>query len=288
MLQGVLWFVCRSPVPRSHMHRLVVMLAAGLVLLPLRAAAERLPIRAYTTADGLAHNEVNTIVRDSRGFMWFATGDGLSRFDGYTFTNYSVEQGLPHRRVTDLLETRSGELWVATFGGLVRFRPDHTPMFTTIVPADDDPRARPRHSYRSATIGSTFVARLAGTQHANRAGFGAERHANADFRCPWRHTIRQHTVNADRAERRGGRSEPAGQRGIEGCNHSKEPGPTCFSGLPSLAASQNSRPSCPDKAGVARLVLFRLHGRRADNAPSYSPPCRVLRWPGVFFASLRP
>jgi signal transduction histidine kinase/ligand-binding sensor domain-containing protein len=124
------------------MHRLVVMLAAGLVLLPLRAAAERLPIRAYTTADGLAHNEVNTIVRDSRGFMWFATGDGLSRFDGYTFTNYSVEQGLPHRRVTDLLETRSGELWVATFGGLVRFRPDHTPMFTTIVPADDDPRAR--------------------------------------------------------------------------------------------------------------------------------------------------
>ncbi len=80
--------------------------------------AERLPITSYTTADGLAHNVVNRIVRDSRGFMWFATEEGLSRFDGYTFTNYGVEQGLPHAKVTDLLETKSGELWVATFGGL--------------------------------------------------------------------------------------------------------------------------------------------------------------------------
>ena len=44
--------------------------------------AERLPIKTYTVADGLAHNEVNKIVRDSRGFLWFCTADGLSRFDG--------------------------------------------------------------------------------------------------------------------------------------------------------------------------------------------------------------
>jgi ligand-binding sensor domain-containing protein len=124
--------------------------------LPVASHAERLPIKAYSTADGLAHNAVNRIVRDSRGFLWFATNDGLSRFDGYAFTNYSVEQGLPHRRVSDLLETRNGELWVATFGGLVRFRPDgiaaerivdaNDPgaarsMFTTIVPATEDLRA---------------------------------------------------------------------------------------------------------------------------------------------------
>ncbi len=40
------------------------------------AHAERLPIKTYTVADGLAHNEVNKIVRDSRGFLWFCTAEG--------------------------------------------------------------------------------------------------------------------------------------------------------------------------------------------------------------------
>jgi ligand-binding sensor domain-containing protein len=79
------------------MHRSLLAPTVMVLLLPFRASGERLPIRAYTTADGLAHNRINKIVRDSRGFLWFATHDGLSRFDGYTFTNYSVEQGLPHR-----------------------------------------------------------------------------------------------------------------------------------------------------------------------------------------------
>lgn len=129
----------------------------GIAFLPAEIRAQRLPIRAYTTADGLAHNGINRIIRDSRGFLWFATNDGLSRFDGYGFSNFSVEQGLPHRTVRDLLETKAGELWVATFGGLVRFRPDGkpgggaaadtgtvagTPMFTVVVPPDEDPRAR--------------------------------------------------------------------------------------------------------------------------------------------------
>ena len=68
------------------------------------ARAERLPVKTYTTVDGLAHNNINKIVRDSRGFLWFCTGDGLSRFDGYTFTNYGTDQGLPLNTVNDLLE----------------------------------------------------------------------------------------------------------------------------------------------------------------------------------------
>src|SRR5260370_10909421 len=135
--------------------RLVFMLL--LVFLPPAAHAERLPIKSYTTADGLAHNEVNKIVGDSRGFLWFCTADGLSRFDGYTFTNFGTDQGVPHANVTDLLETRSGEYWVATYGGIVRFNPkgapaNHVvyageagaiaPMFTVIVPEDQDRRAR--------------------------------------------------------------------------------------------------------------------------------------------------
>src|SRR5213082_2357423 len=91
------------------------------------AQAERLPLKTYTTADGLAHNVINKIVRDSRGILWFCTAEGLSRFDGYTFTNFGTGDGLPHAVVNDLLETRAGEYWVATGGGLVRFDPKGTP-----------------------------------------------------------------------------------------------------------------------------------------------------------------
>jgi two-component sensor histidine kinase len=118
--------------------------------------AERLPLRIFTVADGLASNEINKIVTDSRGFLWFCTSDGLSRFDGYAFTNYGTDQGLPNSNVTDLLETRGGEYWVATYGGLARFNPKGVPanlasigdantigpMFTIIVPEDDDRLSR--------------------------------------------------------------------------------------------------------------------------------------------------
>src|SRR4051794_33018722 len=80
---------------------------------PLIAA--ELPSRLYTTQDGLVRDDVARIRRDSRGYLWFATSEGLSVFDGYRFTNYTVDDGLPNRGVGDILETRSGEYWIATY-----------------------------------------------------------------------------------------------------------------------------------------------------------------------------
>ena len=85
--------------------------------------ATRLPIRTYTTADGLARDHILCIAQDSHGFLWFCTAEGLSRFDGYRFTNYTTAQGLPDNEIEDFLETRAGVYWVATAGGLCRFEP---------------------------------------------------------------------------------------------------------------------------------------------------------------------
>src|SRR6266571_5477312 len=101
----------------------ISLLFGALFWVILVARAERLPIKNYTTADGLSHNTVNKILRDSRGFLWFCTSEGLSRFDGYSFINYGVDQGLPHATVNDFIETRNGELWIATNGGLALFNP---------------------------------------------------------------------------------------------------------------------------------------------------------------------
>jgi ligand-binding sensor domain-containing protein/two-component sensor histidine kinase len=118
------------------------------------ADAERLPIKIYTTGDGLAHNAVHRIVRDSRGFLWFCTFEGLSRFDGYSFATYGVEHGLASPVANDLLETRSGQYWIATSAGLCRFNPRGIPqrrstndtpesaaanaMFTVYYPGSDE------------------------------------------------------------------------------------------------------------------------------------------------------
>lgn len=109
------------------------------------AAAERLPIKTYTTADGLPRDEVSRVRQDSHGFLWFCTHEGISRFDGVAMTNFTVADGLPDRFVSDFLETRNGTNYIATGKGLVRLNPHglrtsrENPLFTTFLP--DNPKA---------------------------------------------------------------------------------------------------------------------------------------------------
>lgn len=94
-----------------------------LSLFALICVAEQLPVKTYSTGEGLPRDEVTLLKQDSRGFLWLAAGDGISRFDGYKFTNYTTNDGLADRRVNDLLETRDGIYLVATSAGLCRFTP---------------------------------------------------------------------------------------------------------------------------------------------------------------------
>jgi ligand-binding sensor domain-containing protein len=96
---------------------------ALVLVFPAIACGAHWPSRTFTTADGLGHNAVNRIVQDSRGFIWFCTREGLSRFNGREFVTYGMEHGLPSAFVNDVLETRDGVYWVATSRGVARFDP---------------------------------------------------------------------------------------------------------------------------------------------------------------------
>ncbi|MGH9836319.1 MAG: ligand-binding sensor domain-containing protein, partial [Blastocatellia bacterium] len=74
-------------------------------------------MRRYNVSDALAHSQVMAIRQDRKGYLWFGTWEGLSRFDGYRFTNYGVREGLGHPIINDLTEDRRGRLWAATNGG---------------------------------------------------------------------------------------------------------------------------------------------------------------------------
>jgi len=104
-------------------------LAAALSLaLPLAAAAApaHLPLRHYTSADGLAHDAIVRIRFDDEGFLWIATAGGVSLFDGTQFTGFGPADGLRGRTVVDLALGGDGEDWVATDAGLFFFRPGET------------------------------------------------------------------------------------------------------------------------------------------------------------------
>src|SRR5215510_10611179 len=96
------------------------------LLLAGAARAEQLPIKTYTITDGLAHGSVNSIYQDHKGFLWFGTWEGLSRFDGYGFVNYDRRDGLPDVFINHITEDRQGRLWVATNGGGVARLVDHS------------------------------------------------------------------------------------------------------------------------------------------------------------------
>ena len=88
------------------------------------AAAEVLPIKNYTSADGLGSSFVSNLMRDSRGFLWFSTRDGLSRFDGSRFITYQVGERNAPPGIEQIIETKKGIYWIATTGGLYRFDPN--------------------------------------------------------------------------------------------------------------------------------------------------------------------
>lgn len=73
---------------------------------------------------GLTDARVNAIVQDQYGFMWFASANGLNRYDGYSIKTFFADvknNGLSSNNTTALFSDSKGVLWVGTSSGLVRF-----------------------------------------------------------------------------------------------------------------------------------------------------------------------
>lgn len=100
-----------------------------LVGLCLVAAApllgQQLLHRRYDRAAGMPSDYVFDVRQDRRGYMWFATDQGVVRYDGQNFRTWSTDQGLSSAMVYRLAEDTAGGVWAATFeGGLSRIAPN--------------------------------------------------------------------------------------------------------------------------------------------------------------------
>jgi ligand-binding sensor domain-containing protein len=69
----------------------------------------------YDTRDGLAGSIVYDAIQDKEGFMWFATENGLSRFDGKNFKTFTTKDGLPDNEILKLFIDSKGRVWIMPF-----------------------------------------------------------------------------------------------------------------------------------------------------------------------------
>lgn len=116
-----------------RMQRILPLLAALLAGTHLHAQAARgadtlkLPFQRITIEDGLSQGMVGSIIQDRAGFMWFATKDGLNRYDGYSFKVFRHDPqdstSVRDSYILSLLEDSEGLIWVGTNSGLDVFDP---------------------------------------------------------------------------------------------------------------------------------------------------------------------
>ncbi|MCY7347745.1 MAG: histidine kinase [Pyrinomonadaceae bacterium] len=96
-------------------------------------------LTGFTTADGLAGNDVKVIIEARAGGLWIGTYDGLTRLQNGQLTSWRETDGLPSRTVRALYEDADGTLWIGSYdGGLARFKDGKFTRYTTKTALPND------------------------------------------------------------------------------------------------------------------------------------------------------
>ncbi|MBD0833392.1 hybrid sensor histidine kinase/response regulator transcription factor [Aestuariibaculum sediminum] len=73
-------------------------------------------VEHFLVEDGLPHNTISHIIQDKKGFIWMATFNGLSKYDGYTFQNYKPQSSdevlMKNNRIDKIIEDEYGRIWM--------------------------------------------------------------------------------------------------------------------------------------------------------------------------------
>ena len=108
------------------MNRLKKILLVLMLALPLTAAGVYL-FKTLDARNGLISSQINCVLKDQRGYMWFGTPAGLYRFDGYTFKNFQSNSqdgsSLPDSYIISIQEMLDGNLWIETSAGFCVYHP---------------------------------------------------------------------------------------------------------------------------------------------------------------------
>jgi len=133
---------------------------------------ERLPLTRFGSSEGLPSFSIHRILRDSRGYMWLCTAEGVVFFDGYQIN--SVKQ--LSMGASDMVEAPDHTFWLATRDGVVHYTPGAPVQVLAPGPGPADRfvnavRVDSRGVLWAGTDGGLF--RLASPNHLVRVGIEA-------------------------------------------------------------------------------------------------------------------
>lgn len=107
--------------PLRHILLLAMLLACGVCIAQKKSAF----VRHLTTGDGLSNDICHTVLKDSKGYVWIGTENGLNRYDGHKFQVFKNIPGdsacIAGNTVMELHEDHSGNIWISGVGFLNKY-----------------------------------------------------------------------------------------------------------------------------------------------------------------------
>ncbi len=112
--------------PKKKAHILFFFFIFSVIFNLIFAQEKQFNFSHLFSENGLSQNTVHSVLQDSRGFMWFATEDGLNRYDGYNFKVYKNNPqdstSISDNFIWTIFKDKSGILWIGTNnGGLCKY-----------------------------------------------------------------------------------------------------------------------------------------------------------------------
>ena len=103
--------------------KLIVLIISGILFIFNQCSAQQFHFNSLTSEEGLSHNSIFSIAQDYKGFMWFGTRDGISRYDSQRIKNYYVNAYSPNAEANrvNCVYAIEKNLWVGTEVGLFRY-----------------------------------------------------------------------------------------------------------------------------------------------------------------------
>ena len=98
--------------------------------------------KRITIKDGLSNDVVSCMFKDSRGFIWFGTADGLNRYDGKNFKIYRHNKkdkySIPGNAIIKIDEDKKGRLWIQAYNTAIACMDIHNEKFTNYYHSETD------------------------------------------------------------------------------------------------------------------------------------------------------
>lgn len=125
-----------------------------LIAFALQLAAQQYLVKSFSKQDGMMHLQIFDIDQDKNGYIWLATGGGLSRYDGIEFKNFTTKDGLPGSEFYTQHIDKENRLWIYGYEGL-SFIDLNTP--SVLTPKLFKETARPYSAFSLLSIDKTVL-----------------------------------------------------------------------------------------------------------------------------------